>query len=65
MKLIAKRPILFESKQYAAGDELPTKDTQMVNAWIEGGSAVAEDVTVNGSSVTAKDTTAKGKGAKK
>lgn len=38
-KLIALRAILFEARQYAAGDELPTKNPEMAKAWLEGGSA--------------------------
>lgn len=38
--LTAQQDILFESKIYAPGDELPTKDAAMVEAWIEAGTAV-------------------------
>ena len=47
-KLIAKQSILFESKLYAPGAELPTKNTGMVEAWIEAGTAIwIEDETNN------------------
>lgn len=39
-KLTAQRDILFESKIYAPGDELPTKDAGMVEAWLAAGTAV-------------------------
>lgn len=37
--LRAKRPILFRSRQYEAGDLLPADDQRTVDAWIEAGSA--------------------------
>lgn len=37
--LIAKRPILYRSYQYQAGDILPTDDQGTVDAWLEAGSA--------------------------
>lgn len=43
-RLIANRDILFDGKQYRAGEELPTYDTRMVELWKRGGSAdFAED----------------------
>ncbi|MBQ9699496.1 MAG: hypothetical protein IJV71_02640 [Lachnospiraceae bacterium] len=42
-KLIAKAPILFESKIYEVGAELPTKNPQIVEAWLEAGTAVWKD----------------------
>lgn len=39
-KLTAKQDILFESKIYAPGEELPTKSETMVKAWLEAGTAV-------------------------
>lgn len=39
MILIAVSQILFRSKQYLPGDELP-EDTDFVDAWIRAGSAV-------------------------
>ena len=39
-KLTAKQSILFESKIYAPGDSLPTKNASMVEAWLEAGTAV-------------------------
>lgn len=38
-KLIAKRPILYGSRMYEAGDTLPTNDERMVNAWLAAESA--------------------------
>lgn len=38
-KLIARSNILFESKMYAPGEELPTKNTKMVEAWLKAGTA--------------------------
>ena len=37
--LIAKRPILHLAKLYHVGDELPTSDPVMLDAWLEAGSA--------------------------
>lgn len=39
-KLIAQQHILFESKMYAPGNELPTKDATIVEAWIAAKTAV-------------------------
>ena len=39
-KLTAQKSILFESKIYAPGDSLPTKNPAMVEAWLEAGTAV-------------------------
>lgn len=39
-KLIAKVPILFESKIYGIGEKLPTKNPQIVDAWLSAGTAV-------------------------
>ncbi|WP_167955119.1 hypothetical protein [Anaerosporobacter faecicola] len=39
-KLYATYPILFESHQYKVGDQLPTTNMEMVNAWIEAEAAV-------------------------
>lgn len=38
-RLVAKRPVLWLSRQYAAGDVLPTNRLDMISAWIEAGSA--------------------------
>lgn len=38
-KLIAKRPILYGSRMYEAGDTLPANDDRMVNAWLAAESA--------------------------
>ena len=40
VKLIAKYPILYLSKQYDIGDELIANNPEMVSAWIEAGTAV-------------------------
>ena len=37
--LIAKRPILHLAKLYHVGDELPTSDSVMLDAWLDAGSA--------------------------
>lgn len=39
-KLTAQTSILFESKIYKPGEELPVKDPAMVEAWLEAGTAV-------------------------
>ena len=39
MKLIAVHPILYRSRQYWVGQELPADDAGMVQAWIEAGTA--------------------------
>ena len=39
-KLIATYPILYLSKQYEIGDELPANDPKMVDAWLEAETAV-------------------------
>lgn len=39
-KLTAQRSILFESKIYNPGEELPTKNPTMIEAWLEAGTAV-------------------------
>lgn len=38
--LTAQKSILFESKLYKPGDELPTKNAGMVEAWLAAGTAV-------------------------
>ena len=43
MILTALRPVLYRSKQYRAGDALPADKAEMVDAWIEAGSAVWTD----------------------
>ena len=40
---VALRSILYLSRQYAAGDTLPTNNPDMVSAWIEAGSAAWVD----------------------
>ena len=39
LALIAKRPILHLAKLYHVGDELPTSDPVMLDAWLDAGSA--------------------------
>lgn len=41
--LIATRPILYLAKQYKAGDRLPLNNQEMVEAWIEAGSAAWQE----------------------
>lgn len=42
-KLIAVKHILYLSKQYKPGDELPQNDASMKEAWMEAGTAKLED----------------------
>lgn len=39
-KLFALYPILFESHQYKIGEQLPTHNMEMVEAWVESEAAV-------------------------
>lgn len=39
-KLIAQTTILFESRLYNPGEELPTKNPEMVEAWLKAETAV-------------------------
>lgn len=39
-KLYATYPILFESHQYKVGEQLPTTNMEMVNAWLESETAI-------------------------
>lgn len=39
-RLIAIKPILYLSRQYKVGDELPVSDANMVQAWLDAKSAV-------------------------
>ena len=39
MKLKALRPVLYLAHQYDRGDELPVNNPDMVEAWLEAGSA--------------------------
>ncbi|MCL2563599.1 MAG: hypothetical protein FWE08_06150 [Oscillospiraceae bacterium] len=50
--LIARRPILHLSRQYAPGDELPTDDTAMVEAWVEHKAAAWEKVKPGGKKIS-------------
>lgn len=43
-KLIARAAILYNGKLYAIGEELPTNNPQMVDAWIAAGTAVWKNV---------------------
>ena len=42
-KLTAQTSILFESKMYKPGEELPVKNPAMVEAWLAAGTAVYID----------------------
>lgn len=42
-QLIAISPILFESVNYEPGDELPTYNAGLVEAWIRNGAAIWRD----------------------
>ena len=56
-KLIAVYPILYQSHQYEVGDVLPANDQNMVNAWIEAGTATwleEQELSVKAKSVTAQ-----------
>lgn len=52
-KLIAKTNILYRSILFAEGDELPTNDLTMVDAWIKAGTACFRD---DDKGVTERDT---------
>lgn len=43
IRLIARKAILHLSRQYMPGDELPTSDTKMMQAWIDAGTAFLKD----------------------
>lgn len=43
MELKATYPILFRSKQYSVGETLPADDEEMVQAWIDAGTAAWMD----------------------
>lgn len=43
-KLIAVCSILFDNRNYEPGDELPTHNTGLVEAWIDNGAAVWKDM---------------------
>ena len=45
MKLIAIYPILYRSRQYEIGEELPADDSEMVQAWLDAKTAVWQDST--------------------
>lgn len=57
MKLKAVYPILYRSKQYNAGAELPADDYSMVAAWLEAGTAKWEEDNIE-TAITAKPATA-------
>lgn len=44
MMLVAVYPILFQSHQYKVGDTLPANYPDMVDAWLEAGTAVWKKV---------------------
>ena len=39
-RLVARVPVLYLSRQYKVGDELPVGDADMVQAWLDAKSAV-------------------------
>ena len=45
MKLIATCPILYKNKQYIPGEELP-QNTEMQEIWVECGSAILSEETI-------------------
>lgn len=47
MKLIAQTNILYLNRMYEAGEELPTSDKVMVDAWLEAGTAKDVDGVVD------------------
>ena len=47
--LVAKRPILYRSKMYKIGDQLPADNKEMVKAWLEAESAEWKDETTDAS----------------
>lgn len=57
-KLTAQQSILFESKLYAPGDELPTKNATMIEAWIKAGTAVWIDDEATSTKAKARPATA-------
>jgi hypothetical protein len=42
-KLKATRSVLYQNRLYGAGDELPTTDAALVNAWLDAKSAVWDE----------------------
>ena len=57
-RLTAQNSILFESKIYAPGEELPTKNAVMVEAWLAAGTAVWINDEINGTKAKARPRTA-------
>ena len=57
-KLTAQQSILFESKLYAPGDELPAHNASMVEAWLAARTAAWIDDETAGSAVKARPRTA-------
>lgn len=57
-KLIAQQSILFEGTIYDPGEELPTKNPAMTEAWLEAGTAVWVDDKAEDTKVEAKPCTA-------
>ena len=41
-KLVATRPIIYQGRQFATGEQLPNYDEDMVEAWLKYGSAKYE-----------------------
>jgi len=56
MKLIATYPILYQSRQYRVGEEIPANNEEMVSAWTEAGTAEWQEEKEK--SITAKPVTA-------
>ena len=59
-QLIAVFPILFESRNYKPGDELPTHNSRLVEAWLSNGAAVWKEDGGQGKPAKAKAATAPG-----
>lgn len=43
MSLIAVKPVLYLSRQYRIGEELPANDARMVALWLKSGAAVEKE----------------------
>lgn len=58
-RLIALRYVLYLSHQYKPGDELPANNQEMVEAWVDAGSAIwKEGTTEENGTAKAKPATA-------
>lgn len=56
-KFVARMPVLYLAHQYSAGDELPTNNQTMMEAWIASGAAAWVEETTS-TSAKAKPATA-------